>query len=159
MVDEHDFRQDLLYRINTVEMTLPPLRERLEDIPILVGHFLKVYSKKYQKPDMAVDAQTMEKLCSYHWPGNIRELRHAVERAVILSEGDQLQISDFVLQSSARDGSAASDEAFDKYNLADIERWAIRKALTKHQGNISKAADELGLTRAALYRRLAKYDL
>ena len=99
----------------------------------------------------------MGKLMDYNWPGNIRELRHAVERAVILSEGDTLEIADFILQT--QDQAPKKDKGFLNYNLGDIERWAIRKALTKHAGNISKAADELGLTRAALYRRLAKYDL
>lgn len=157
MVKESKFRQDLLYRINTVEIKLPPLRERQADIPLLVDHFLKTYTKKYQKLSMKISKSTMGKLQAYHWPGNIRELRHAVERAVILSEGQNLELSDFILQGD-RENSRQKAE-FDSFNLADIERWAIRKVLTKHQGNISKAADELGLTRAALYRRLAKYDL
>ncbi len=157
MVEENGFRQDLLYRINTVEITLPPLRERIEDIPILIEHFLETYTKKYQKPGLKVSKNTMGKLQVYHWPGNIRELRHAVERAVILSENNELELSDFILQGD-KDSSKQKAE-FDSYNLADIERWAIRRVLTKYQGNISKAAEELGLTRAALYRRLAKYDL
>jgi len=157
MVEENGFRQDLLYRINTVEITLPPLRERIEDIPILIEHFLETYTKKYQKPGLKVSKNTMGKLQVYHWPGNIRELRHAVERAVILSENNELELSDFILQGD-KDSTKQKAE-FDSYNLADIERWAIRRVLTKYQGNISKAAEELGLTRAALYRRLAKYDL
>ena len=158
MVKEHGFRQDLLYRINTVELQLPPLRERKEDIPLLVDHFLNTYTKKYHKPALRIAPETLTKLEEYPWPGNIRELRHAVERAVILCEGNQLQLSDFILQ--AEDNQKENqDQNFEHFNLAEIERWAIRKALTKHQGNISKAADELGLTRAALYRRLAKYDL
>ncbi len=157
MVGENTFRQDLLYRINTVEVKLPSLRDRREDIPLLVEHFLQIYTRKYQKPDLNVKKATMEKLSAYHWPGNIRELRHAVERAVILSEGKKLELTDFILQG---DKSGKKNQAeFESYNLADIERWAIRRVLTKYQGNISKAADELGLTRAALYRRLAKYDL
>jgi DNA-binding NtrC family response regulator len=157
MVEENDFRQDLLYRINTVEINLPPLRERQDDIPPLVDHFLQLYTKKYQKDQLKISRSTMSKLQQYHWPGNIRELRHAVERAVILSEGKELELSDFILQGD-KDKPKQKVE-FDSFNLSDIERWAIRKVLTKHQGNISKAADELGLTRAALYRRLAKYDL
>ena len=158
MVNENTFRQDLLYRINTVEIKLPALRERQEDIPLLLDHFLTIYSKKYQKPDLKVNKSTITKLQSYHWPGNIRELRHAVERAVILTEGNNLDITDFILQ-APQDHEPKAEKGFLKYNLADIERWAVRKALTKHQGNISKAAEELGLTRAALYRRMAKYDL
>ncbi len=157
MVEEHTFRQDLLYRINTVEIKLPALRDRREDIPLLVDHFLQIYTRKYQKPDLRIHKATLEKLSAYHWPGNIRELRHAVERAVILSDHDRLELNDFILQ-GGKSGKRSTAE-LDTYNLADIERWAIRRALTKHQGNISRAADELGLTRAALYRRMAKYDL
>ena len=157
MVRENTFRQDLLYRINTVEIKLPPLRERKEDIPVLAKHFLQVYTKKYQKQDLKISATTMRNLQQYEWPGNIRELRHAVERAVILSDGKDLQINDFVLQSKSSHTLNNDEPA--NLNLADIEKWAIRKVMTKHHGNISKAADELGLTRAALYRRLAKYGL
>lgn len=156
MVNENSFRQDLLYRINTVEIKLPPLRERREDIPLLIDHFLSMFAKKYQKKDLSVKRDTMQQLRAYHWPGNIRELRHAVERAVILSESESLEISDFILRGGP-DGNGSAEP--DTYNLADLEAWAVRKALTKHGGNISKAAEELGLTRAALYRRLAKYDL
>ncbi len=157
MVKENEFRQDLLYRINTVEIKLPPLRERQEDIPLLINHYLDIYTRKYQKPDLKVSNSTMGRLQIYKWPGNIRELRHAVERAVILSDSKKLELSDFILRGEKEKDQKS--EAFDSYNLSDIERWAIRKVLTKHQGNISKAAEELGLTRAALYRRLAKYDL
>lgn len=156
MVSESSFRQDLLYRINTVEITLPPLRERKPDIPLLLQYYLKVYTKKYQKPNMKLGMETTKKLQEYHWPGNIRELRHAVERSVILSDNDQLELSDFILQGQEE---KKGNQGFASFNLADIESWAIRKVLTKHHGNISKAADELGLTRAALYRRMAKYGL
>ncbi len=162
MVRENAFRQDLLYRINTVEIKLPPLRDRRADIPVLAEHFLNIYQRKYQKPGLAIDKEAMKGLQAYSWPGNIRELRHAVERAVILSEGPQLDIGDFILHSADgqdEEGASQPQEELDNYNLSDIERWAIRKALTKHAGNISRAADELGLTRAALYRRMAKYDL
>jgi two-component system response regulator HydG len=157
MVERHTFRQDLLYRINTVEVKLPPLRERREDIPLLVSHFLEAFTRRYQKSGMRLPPATMSKLINYPWPGNIRELRHAVERAVILSENAQLELADFILQGDR--GSEKSNVELDSYNLEDIERWAIRRVLTKHQGNISKAAEELGLTRAALYRRLEKYHL
>jgi len=158
MVKEHTFRQDLLYRINTVEIKLPALRERRTDIPVLAEHFLKMYTRKYQKPALNISQKAIKELQSYSWPGNIRELRHAVERAVILAEGPTLEISDFILQSGGDENTQPSEE-LDSYNLAEIEQWAIQKALTKHTGNISRAAEELGLTRAALYRRMAKYGI
>lgn len=157
MVAQNTFRQDLLYRINTVEVTLPPLRERREDISLLIAYYLDIYTKKYQKTSLVVGPATMQKLQEYHWPGNIRELHHAVERAVILCEGIQLELSDFIMQPN-KDNSI-NNQSFYNFNLAEIERWVIRRVLTIHAGNISKAADELGLTRAALYRRMAKYDL
>ncbi len=157
MVTENGFRQDLVYRINTVEITLPALRDRPTDIPALVQHFLKMYSKKYQKNELKVSQATLRKLQEYRWPGNIRELRHAVERAVILCDGSKLETSDFILQHNNENGQGGT--GLDSMNLEDIEKWAIRKVLTKHAGNISRAADELGLTRAALYRRMSKYNL
>jgi len=157
MVKEKSFRQDLLYRINTVEIRIPPLRERLSDIPLFVDHFLKIYQKKYQKPELFVDQETIKKLQNYHWPGNIRELRHAVERAVILCEGERLEVNDFILQLDA--SAPGASQKPETYNLEELERWAIRKVLTKHAGNISRAAEELGLTRATLYRKMSKYDL
>jgi DNA-binding NtrC family response regulator len=156
MVAEKEFRQDLLYRINTVEIHLPPLRDRQEDISLLMEHFLRVYTKKYRKPQMRVNASILKKLQKYHWPGNIRELQHAIERAIIMSESPVLQPSDFFLSSAEvkEDGLV-----FDNYNLEEVEKTVIRKAITKHAGNISQAARELGLTRASLYRRLEKYGL
>lgn len=155
MVKENKFRQDLLYRINTVELTIPPLRERLEDIPALVEHFLEVYCKKYKMPGKRLNASTLKRLEKHHWPGNIRELQHAVERAVIMSESNILQPHDFFL-SQFDDGSGNEPETF---NLEETERLLIRKVIDKHGGNISKAAKELGLTRASLYRRIEKYGL
>jgi DNA-binding NtrC family response regulator len=157
MVRDKTFRQDLLYRINTVAITLPPLRDRVTDIPLLANHFLGVYARKYQKPSLKFAPETMKKLQAYNWPGNIRELRHTVERAVILCDGDMLQPDDFMLQNLIQQGGM--DQSLDSYNLDDLEKWAIQKAMTRHQGNITKAAEELGLTRAALYRRLEKYGL
>ncbi len=155
-VREKAFRQDLLYRINTVEIHLPPLRERVTDIPLLAEHFLKMYARKYQKPNLNFTAETVKKLQAYNWPGNIRELRHAVERAIILCDGDRLEPSDFLLQNLIED---EGETALPSYNLDDLEKWAIQKSMTRHQGNITRAAEELGLTRAALYRRLEKYGL
>ncbi|MCB0522114.1 MAG: sigma-54-dependent Fis family transcriptional regulator [Lewinellaceae bacterium] len=157
MVRDKTFRQDLLYRINTVALTLPPLRDRVTDIPLLANHFLSVYARKYQKPSLKIAPDTMKKLQAYNWPGNIRELRHTVERAVILGDGDLLQPDDFMLQNLIQ--QEGMDQSLDSYNLDDLEKWAIQKAMTRHQGNITKAAEELGLTRAALYRRLEKYGL
>jgi len=156
MVARKEFRQDLLYRINTVEIHLPPLRERIEDIPLLLDHFLAMYAKKYQKPAQRLSPATAKKLEKYSWPGNVRELQHAAERAVIMSEAPILQPSDFFFTAAeAREDALV----FEDYNLEDVEKVVIQKALSKHGGNISHAAKELGLTRAALYRRLEKYGL
>ncbi|HPF65307.1 sigma-54 dependent transcriptional regulator, partial [Lentimicrobium sp.] len=150
MVNENKFRQDLLYRINTVEILLPPLRERLEDIQQLVEHFLVIYCKKYKMPLKRINPTTIRRLEKHSWPGNIRELQHAVERAVILSESNILQPQDFFL-SQIEDGGQ-SDESDDITNLEEREKLLIRRVIDKHGGNISKAAKELGLTRASLYR-------
>jgi DNA-binding NtrC family response regulator len=157
MVNENKFRQDLLYRINTVEILLPPLRERLEDIQQLVEHFLVIYCKKYKMPLKRINPTTIRRLEKHSWPGNIRELQHAVERAVILSESNILQPQDFFL-SQIEDGSQ-SDESDDITNLEEREKLLIRRVIDKHGGNISKAAKELGLTRASLYRRIEKHGL
>jgi len=156
MVKENKFRQDLLYRINTVEIFIPPLRDRIEDIPLLVEHFLQIYCKKYKMPVKRVNASTLKRLEKHHWPGNIRELQHSVERAVIMSESTMLQPQDFFL--SQNDDGSDNDEP-ETYNLEETERLLIRKVIDKHGGNISKAAKELGLTRASLYRRIEKYGL
>ena len=157
LVKDHRFRQDLLYRINTVEIQLPPLRERTQDIPLLVDHFLAQYASKYQKSGLRMAANTLKKIQKYHWPGNIRELRHAVERAVILSEGKVLQPSDFTFHIEDREDEGGT--TLDSFNLEEMEKMLIRKAITHHKGNISQAARELGITRAALYRRMEKYGL
>ena len=159
MVKDQSFRQDLLYRINTVEIKLPALRERPEDIPLLVEHFLKIYTKKYQKEGTRVASNTLKKLQKYRWPGNIRELRHAVERAVILSEGKVLQPSDFTFHIEDHHQETEGSLPVDGFNLEEMEKIMIRRAITHHQGNISQAARDLGITRAALYRRMEKYGL
>ncbi len=156
MVGESEFRQDLLFRLNTIEIHLPPLRERKEDIEELSNHFIKMYAKKYKKQTGAIGKSTLDKLEKHHWPGNIRELQHAVERAVIMSESKELLPSDFLI---APNSGETEEIIFDDYNLEEVEKMVIRKALKKHEGNISKAADELGLTRASLYRRMDKYGL
>jgi len=159
MVQENAFRQDLLYRINTVEIKLPPLRERLDDIEKLAEHFLEMYCKKYRKTISSISDHLLSKLQNYHWPGNVRELQHAIERAVIMSEGDTISPDDFFFLSGAPQQPASQKEVNASYNLDEIEKTVIEKAIDKHSGNISKAAKELGLTRASLYRRLEKHGL
>jgi two-component system, NtrC family, response regulator HydG len=156
MVEDNEFRQDLLYRINTVELKLPPLREREDDIPLLANYFIKTYCEKYKMPLKTVAAGTLKKLQKYHWPGNIRELQHAIERAVIMSEDNILQPGDFLFLLQ-KEGSSEMD--LQDFNLESVEKLVIQKAISKHGGNISKAAKELGLTRASLYRRLEKHGL
>jgi two-component system response regulator HydG len=156
MAAEKRFRQDLLYRINTVEIQLPPLRERVEDIPLLIDHFLGLYCGKYNKPVKKISAATLKRLEKYDWPGNVRELQHAVERAVIMSEGEALQPQDLFLTTT---NGGLEESGRGKLKLEEVEKATIRKAISKHGGNISEAARELGLTRAALYRRLEKYGL
>jgi two-component system response regulator HydG len=153
---DNTIRQDFLYRINTVEIHLPPLRERREDIPLLAEYFIVIYSRKYGKPIHRIDAQAAQRLEQYGWPGNVRELQHTIERAVILHEGTQFHSSDFALEYPSND----SDKIIlDNLNLDDAEKILLQKALTAHQGNISQAAEALGLTRASLYRRMEKYGL
>jgi two-component system response regulator HydG len=155
MVKEGKFREDLYYRINTVELTLPPLQDRAEDIPLLAEHFLSRFSHKYQKPYLKFTDDVIYTLQKYRWPGNIRELQHAVERAVIMCEGQQIESADFgTLQKQM-----SSEVTFEDFNLEKLEAWAIRKAIAKHHGNISHAADELGLSRGALYRRIQTYGI
>tara|TARA_R110001599_G_scaffold282447_1_gene484378 strand:+ start:52 stop:1425 length:1374 start_codon:yes stop_codon:yes gene_type:complete len=155
MVKEGTFRQDLLYRINTVELRMPALAERTEDIDLLVQHFMQLYGKKYQKPKMRIDQNTIAKLKKYHWPGNIRELQHAIERAIILADDHKLTADDFVLQPNR--GNKRLEE--DILDLSEMEKRLILKALDKNNGNVTRAAKDLGIDRLALYRRLQKYGL
>lgn len=155
MVHQHKFRQDLLYRINTVEIQLPPLRERIEDIEPLAGHYLNLFSKKYNKPDLSLEHTAVKKLEKYSWPGNIRELQHAIERVVIMADDKRISSNDFLFG----DNEAPLAETTSSHNLEELEVGAIKKVINKHSGNISQAAKELGLTRASLYRRLEKYGL
>jgi DNA-binding NtrC family response regulator len=156
LADENLFRQDLLYRINTVEITLPPLRERLEDIPLLLEHYAALYAQKYNLPAKRLGAAAISRLTHYAWPGNIRALRHAVERAVILSDGEMLGADDFPLAETPR--PAGHDDA-ETSRLDSVEKAAIVRALERHNNNVSRAAEALGLTRASLYRRMEKYGL
>lgn len=155
MIRGQMFREDLLYRINTVELHIPPLRERPADIRPLVEHYLAIYRHQYAKPELRVSASAKKSLTRYPWPGNVRELKHAVERAVILSETSVLEISDFAIPKNAASGAIRADT----YNLEHLEAWAIQNALKKHNGNITRAAEEVGLTRGAMYRRMEKHGL
>ncbi len=165
LADESVFRQDLLFRLNTVEIVLPPLRERREDIPLLLDHFLRLYAEKYGKPLRGLPDAVREALVKHDWPGNVRALRHAAERAVILSDGPAYALADFPL---SRGGVPTEptrpmmDEprpAREDLNLERAEKQMIERALKSHSYNISLAAQELGLTRASLYRRMEKHGL
>lgn len=168
---DNRFRQDLLYRINTVEIRLPPLRERVDDIPLLAEYYLKHFSHKYKR-QLSIDPDDMQILCQYGWPGNVRELSHVIERAGILSENGILDICSVIGSESvkrveennvAEANSLHTDtrdtNEYDSFDLEILEKRAVRAALKYHQGNVSKAAKALGLTRSAMYRRLEKYDL
>lgn len=155
MVYEQRFRQDLLYRINTVEIRMPSLKERIDDIPLLVEHFLRIYARKYQKQGLKVNEQILEKLKNYHWPGNIRELQHAVERAVILSEGDSLNsIDSFISPTTTTYRPTTHPKTLD-----EMERDFILQSLEGNNGNVTATAKSLGLTRTALYRRMNKHGI
>jgi len=156
LVTSGQYRQDLLYRINTVEIHLPPLRERGEDIAILARHFLSIYSKKYKKSIHGIASESLKKLLQYPWPGNVRELQHSIERAVIMSDADMLMPDDFFLTGSKEKCGEVDLESF---NLEEIEKNVITKVLKQFSGNITQAATELGITRTSLYRRMEKHGL
>ncbi|MBU0475148.1 MAG: sigma-54 dependent transcriptional regulator [Bacteroidetes bacterium] len=158
LIAQNKFRQDLLYRINTVEIDLPPLRERAGDIPLLMEHFMNIYKKKYNKQYLEADSLTLRNFENYAWPGNVREFQHAIERSIILCESNILKPSDCFFSSSNSQEKNSSEE-YSTFNLELIEKQIIQKALLKFAGNISKAANELGLTRTSLYRRMEKYGL
>jgi len=158
LYDEGVFRQDLLYRLNTVEIELPPLRDRREDIPPLADHFMRVYAKKYGRDVRRIADDVMAAIAAYPWPGNVRALRHALERAVILCDGETLRIGDFPVQPA--EGEARGDDGQGlSGTLAEVERRAIEQALQRHAGNVTHAAHDLGITRTSLYRRMEKYGL
>jgi len=151
---EGRFRPDLLFRLNTVELPIPPLRERKEDIPLLAAHFLKLYAQRYRKPVKGFDPSALQKMLDHPWPGNVRELDHATERAVLMSTSDHIQSADLGLESDKAASSRIED-----LSLEEVENLLIKKALARHSGNISHAADALGLSRSALYRRMQKYGV
>jgi two-component system, NtrC family, response regulator HydG len=157
MSREGGFRQDLLYRLNTVELRLPPLRERAGDVELMARHFLRRYAAAYDRPTLRFSEAALDRLQTYGWPGNVRELQHTIERAVILAEGEELQPSDLLLSTEGPQCEGA--QPMSSFDLEAIERDVIRRALTTHGGNITRAADALGLTRKSLYRRIEKYGL
>jgi DNA-binding NtrC family response regulator len=157
LFDEKRFRQDLLFRLNTIEIHLPPLRERREDIPLLLDHFLGLYARKYDKPARQLPAPVLEALAAHDWPGNVRALRHAAERAVIMADGGTYRIEDFPLP--RRSETASFSGVGETLNLDQLERTMIERALRLHHFNVSLAAAELGLSRGALYRRMEKHGL
>jgi len=157
MAVHSEFREDLLYRINTVEICLPPLRDRTGDVPLLAQHYLNIYAQKYQRTGVSIAGTTMAKLERYPWPGNVRELQHAMERAIIMATEPVLQPSDFLLSPQRQPDTDGL--TLENYNLDTAEKSLIRRVLAKHNGNVTQAARELGLTRTALYRRLEKHGL
>jgi len=157
--DEKRFRQDLLFRLNTIEIELPPLRQRRDDIPLLLDHYLRLYERKYDKPERALPPVAIKALIEHDWPGNVRALRHAAERAVIMAEGDRYRVDDFPLPRRGQQQTAAVSPAVESLNLDELERQMIERALRMHHFNISLAAAELGLSRGALYRRMEKHGL
>jgi len=150
------FREDLLFRLNTVEIMLPPLRDRREDLPALAAHFLSRHATRYRRPLQGIDAAAMQQMLQYGWPGNVRELDHTIERAVLMARGERIEATDLGLQGQQRAGSGQS---LDEMSLETVEAILIRKALARAHGNVSHAADALGLSRGALYRRIEKYGL
>jgi len=153
-VKEGLFREDLFYRINTFELTIPPLRDRAVDIPLLLGFFLKKFGKKYNKSIPHITDNFLNKIMLYEWPGNVRELQNAVERAIILNNGQQLQLSDLF-----NDGSYSSLDKEEVTNLEELEKLTILRVLKNNNGNVTNSAKEPGIHRNALYRRLEKHGL
>jgi len=153
-VAEGRFRQDLLFRLNTIELRLPPLRDRREDIPVLASHFLRQHAEHYRKPLTGFDEGAVKALLAHLWPGNVRELDHAVERAVLMAQGETVRAADLGLR-AGREGPPRIEEM----SLEDVEALLIKKALARFNGNVSHAANALGLSRSALYRRLQRYGL
>ena len=148
------FREDLLFRLNTVEMHVPALRERREDIPVLAVHFLSRYASRYRRPVQGFEASALQLLMQYSWPGNVRELEHTLERAVLMCHGTEIERADLGLDSVRQQSQNLED-----LSLESVEAILIRKALQRSHGNISQAAEVLGLSRGALYRRMEKYGL
>jgi two-component system, NtrC family, response regulator HydG len=158
MAAQNQYRKDLIYRLNTIEIVLPPLRMRGNDVVVLAEYFMKLYAEKYRKVLLGIDEKAKDKLRKYAFPGNIRELQHSLERAVIMSDNQEITAKDLDLNSSLEAPVVISSEAT-TLRIDELEKSTILKAIERHDGNITKAARELGLTRTALYRRLGKYDI
>jgi DNA-binding NtrC family response regulator len=154
LISENQFREDLLFRINTVEINVPALRKRKKDIKLFSNHFLEIYSNKYNKGKVILTQSALKKLEDYGWPGNIRELKHAIERAVILASDKTLTPDNFAFTDLS-----LNKPQDDILNLIELEKQAIEKAIKKSEGNMSKAADILGVSRTTLYAKIAKYEL
>src|SRR5690606_27685423 len=160
LANENRFRKDLIYRVNTVDLQVPPLRARGDDTLLIARHFLRKYAQKYMKPAADFDKRAEQKLLGYHYPGNVRELQYSIERAAIMAETEVLGAEDLIFSPIEQTPSANRDNgAASQHNLVELERITIANVVEKHGGNISKAAKELGITRTALYRRLSKYDI
>lgn len=157
LANENRFRKDLIYRINTVEITVPPLRKRKEDIVLLALHFARIYANKYLKPNIQFHESALDKLRQYPFPGNVRELQYTIERAIIMTDSEMIQASDLLF--SPIENTISETQEDEVLKLSTMEKNTIMRVIDKHNGNISKAAKELGLTRTALYRRLSKYDI
>ena len=157
LANENKFRKDLVYRINTVEITIPPLRKRKDDILLLAKYYAKIYADKYRKPVPEFDAACQDKLLQYNYPGNVRELQYSIERAMIMAEEEELHAGDIIF--SPLESTISMTEEAGNFKLSSMEKNTILKVIEKHNGNISKAAKELGITRTALYRRLSKYEI
>ena len=153
-VAQNRFREDLLFRLNTIEIHLPPLRERKEDVPLLASHFLSVYAARYRKHLLGFEQPAMQALSEHAWQGNVRELSHVIERAVLLASGDRVRVADLALRSAS-----ATPGRLEDMSLEEVEAFLIKKALARYDGNVSHAAQALGLSRSALYRRLQRYNL
>ena len=155
MVNERRFREDLLYRINMVEMHVPSLQERKDDIPLLIDHYLEIFKQKYHKPKLRISQNTIGKLKNYPWPGNIRELKNVVERAIILGNSGQLSPSSLFVPGY----SVSETQSEDSFDLDKNEKQLILRAINHNRGNITNAARDLGIARAALYRRMKKHGI
>jgi len=153
-VEEGRFRQDLLFRFNTIEMRVPPLRERREDIPLLAQSFLGQHKRRYRKGVEGFEPAAVKALVEHPWPGNVRELDHAVERGVLMARDSRIDVADLGLRPPEEGGSRLED-----MSLEDVECFLIKKTLARFDGNVSRAAEALGLSRSALYRRLQRYGL
>lgn len=158
-VKEGRFREDLLYRLNTIPIHLPPLRDRAEDIPLLAAYFLQNHCQRYRKNIERFHPASIEALQKYSWPGNVRELDHAIERAVLLASGDEIRVADLGLVPTAGSNDRSAEMSLDDMSLEEVEKYLIQRTLTRNGGQASKAAEELGLSRSAFYRRLQRFGL